>query len=109
MRLWLRDELREIEKYLIDLLQVVAERAEQDIDYIMPGYTHLQRAQVIRTYESVEAVLITSSLYVGVIGYLVTARPSSPTWSDYVRSSSASTGLLSAAALSQGTPFPLTE
>jgi argininosuccinate lyase len=46
--MWLRDELREIEKYLIDLLKVVAERAEADIDYIMPGYTHLQRAQVFR-------------------------------------------------------------
>jgi argininosuccinate lyase len=48
MRMWLLDELREIEKYLIDLIKVVAERAESDIDYIMPGYTHLQRAQVIR-------------------------------------------------------------
>jgi argininosuccinate lyase len=46
LRLWLRDELRAIEKYLVDLLQVIAERAEQDINYIMPGYTHLQRAQV---------------------------------------------------------------
>jgi len=36
----------------MDLLRVIAERAEQDIDYIMPGYTHLQRAQVVRTYES---------------------------------------------------------
>ena len=31
--MWLRDELREIEKYLIDLIKVVAERAESDIDY----------------------------------------------------------------------------
>ncbi|MCJ1256896.1 argininosuccinate lyase [Lignoscripta atroalba] len=48
LRLWLRDELREIEHHLVDLLKVVAERAEADIDYIMPGYTHLQRAQPIR-------------------------------------------------------------
>jgi argininosuccinate lyase len=47
LRLWLRDELREVEGHLITLLQVVAERAEKDIDYVMPGYTHLQRAQVI--------------------------------------------------------------
>jgi argininosuccinate lyase len=45
--MWLRDELREIEKYLIDLIKVVVERAQSDIEYIMPGYTHLQRAQVI--------------------------------------------------------------
>jgi len=49
MRLWLRDELRVIETYLVDLLKVIAERAEADIDYLMPGYTHLQRAQVSHT------------------------------------------------------------
>ena len=50
LRLWLRDELQEIEGYLVTLLQVVAERAEKDIEYVMPGYTHLQRAQVSRQY-----------------------------------------------------------
>ena len=48
MRMWLRDELVLIEEYLVDLLKVIAQRAEQDIDYIMPSYTHLQRAQPIR-------------------------------------------------------------
>ncbi|ERF68441.1 argininosuccinate lyase [Endocarpon pusillum Z07020] len=48
MRMWLRDELNLIEELLIDLLKVVAQRAKQDIDYIMPSYTHLQRAQPIR-------------------------------------------------------------
>lgn len=48
LRLWLRDELREIDRYLVDLLKVVVERAEQDIDYVMPGYTHLQRGQVMK-------------------------------------------------------------
>lgn len=47
LRLWLREELQNIEKYLVDLLKAIAERAEQDIEYIMPGYTHLQRAQVV--------------------------------------------------------------
>jgi argininosuccinate lyase len=47
LRLWLREELRDVEKHLINLLKTIAERAEQDIDNIMPGYTHLQRAQVI--------------------------------------------------------------
>ena len=46
LRLWLRTELREIEEYLVTLLQVVAERAEKDVEHVMPGYTHLQRAQV---------------------------------------------------------------
>ncbi|CZR59606.1 probable argininosuccinate lyase [Phialocephala subalpina] len=48
MRLWLRDELRKIETYLVDFLKVMAARAEQEIDILVPGYTHLQRAQPVR-------------------------------------------------------------
>ncbi|KAI9842496.1 MAG: argininosuccinate lyase [Sclerophora amabilis] len=48
MRLWLRDELRTIEGHLVNLLEVVAARAEKEIAFVMPGYTHLQRAQPIR-------------------------------------------------------------
>lgn len=48
MRLWLRDELRQIEAHLIDLLKVVAARAEKELDFVMPGYTHLQKAQPLR-------------------------------------------------------------
>ncbi|KAI7001948.1 putative argininosuccinate [Hortaea werneckii] len=48
MRLWLRDQLDTLEGYLVDLLKVIAARAEKDIEAVMPGYTHLQRAQPIR-------------------------------------------------------------
>nr|XP_036588115.1 argininosuccinate lyase [Colletotrichum truncatum]KAF6799256.1 argininosuccinate lyase [Colletotrichum truncatum] len=48
MRMWLRDELRKLEGHLISFLRVTADRAEKEIDYIMPGYTHLQRAQPVR-------------------------------------------------------------
>jgi len=48
MRMWLRDELRKLEGYLVSFLTVIAARAEKEIEYIMPGYTHLQRAQPIR-------------------------------------------------------------
>ena len=48
MRLWLRDELRAIESHLVSLLRVLASRAESEISVLMPGYTHLQRAQPIR-------------------------------------------------------------
>ncbi|KAI9716002.1 MAG: hypothetical protein M1812_005636 [Candelaria pacifica] len=48
MRLWLRDSLRQIESFLVDMLKVISARAEVDISYIMPGYTHLQPAQPIR-------------------------------------------------------------
>lgn len=48
MRLWLRDELRAIESYLCDLIKVSVARAENEIAYLMPGYTHLQKAQPVR-------------------------------------------------------------
>ncbi|KAK6431813.1 argininosuccinate lyase [Oleoguttula sp. CCFEE 5521] len=48
MRLWLRDQLDQLEGFLVDFLKVIAARAEKEIDALMPGYTHLQRAQPIR-------------------------------------------------------------
>ncbi|OTA75443.1 hypothetical protein M434DRAFT_402664 [Hypoxylon sp. CO27-5] len=48
MRMWLRDELRKIEAHLVTFLRVAADRAEAEVDHVMPGYTHLQRAQPIR-------------------------------------------------------------
>lgn len=47
MRMWLRDELHKIEEHLVSFIKVTAARAEKEIDYVMPGYTHLQRAQTI--------------------------------------------------------------
>lgn len=48
MRMWLRDELRKIDDQLTSFLKLTAARAESEINYIMPGYTHLQRAQPVR-------------------------------------------------------------
>jgi len=48
MRLWLREQLENLEQFLVDFLKVTASRAEQEIEHVMPGYTHLQRAQPIR-------------------------------------------------------------
>ncbi|CCX33313.1 L-Aspartase-like protein [Pyronema domesticum] len=48
MRIWLRTKLQDIEAILVDLLRAHVGRAEQDMDVLMPGYTHLQRAQPIR-------------------------------------------------------------
>ncbi|KAF2456911.1 argininosuccinate lyase [Lineolata rhizophorae] len=48
LRLWLRDALREVEALLVDLLKAIAIRAEQDVAFVMPGYTHLQRGQPVR-------------------------------------------------------------
>ncbi|KAH8156710.1 hypothetical protein CIB48_g11537 [Xylaria polymorpha] len=48
MRMWLRERIHEIDNHLVAFLRVVIARAEAEIDYIMPGYTHLQRAMAVR-------------------------------------------------------------
>ena len=48
MRMWLREQLDVLEAYLVSFLQVMAARAEKEIEAVMPGYTHLQRAQPVR-------------------------------------------------------------
>lgn len=48
MRIWLMDETAKVDKYLSDLLSVMVSRAEKETDAILPGYTHLQRAQPVR-------------------------------------------------------------
>ncbi|PCH38128.1 argininosuccinate lyase [Wolfiporia cocos MD-104 SS10] len=48
MRLWLLDQVEDIEKSLTGLIRVMVERASKEIQFLMPGYTHLQRAQPVR-------------------------------------------------------------
>ncbi|KAL7624114.1 hypothetical protein AAE478_005671 [Parahypoxylon ruwenzoriense] len=48
MRMWLRDELRKIDGHIVTFLKIAADRAENEVEHVMPGYTHLQRAQPIR-------------------------------------------------------------
>ncbi|MBE6729776.1 MAG: argininosuccinate lyase, partial [Ruminococcaceae bacterium] len=47
IRLYLREECDEIGKLLKNLITVIRDKAESNQDAIMPGYTHLQRAQPI--------------------------------------------------------------
>lgn len=42
MRIWLLGEVKTIEESLKALLRVMVERADKEIDILMPGYTHLQ-------------------------------------------------------------------
>ena len=42
MRLWLLDEIKEVEAGLKALVTVMVERADKEKDILMPGYTHLQ-------------------------------------------------------------------
>ena len=47
LRLYLRDEMAEIISEIKDLITALVQKAEENKDAIMPGYTHLQRAQPI--------------------------------------------------------------
>ena len=47
LRLYLRDEVAAVSEGLRALLSAIAEQAEAHVDTILPGYTHLQRAQPI--------------------------------------------------------------
>ncbi|HOJ81451.1 MAG TPA: argininosuccinate lyase, partial [Clostridiales bacterium] len=47
LRMYLKDEVRAIRSMLLELLSVLLDISEKNTDTIMPGYTHLQRAQPI--------------------------------------------------------------
>ncbi|SMN18958.1 similar to Saccharomyces cerevisiae YHR018C ARG4 Argininosuccinate lyase, catalyzes the final step in the arginine biosynthesis pathway [Maudiozyma saulgeensis] len=49
LRIFCRDTLNEkLLPALLDLIKVLIKRSREEIDILMPGYTHLQRAQPIR-------------------------------------------------------------
>ncbi len=47
MRLFVKDELKALDEKLTALLAAMVRKAEAEIAVMMPGYTHLQRAQVV--------------------------------------------------------------
>ena len=47
LRLWLRDEITEISRVTRDLQKSLVAAAEKQKEAVLPGYTHLQRAQPI--------------------------------------------------------------
>ena len=48
MRLWLLDEVKEIEAGLKAFISVIVERADKEQDILLPGYTHLQVSPISR-------------------------------------------------------------
>ncbi|MCB0041527.1 MAG: argininosuccinate lyase, partial [Caldilinea sp.] len=48
VRLWLREEIAHLRRHQRDLIATAVERAAEEIDILMPGYTHLQPAQPVR-------------------------------------------------------------
>ncbi len=47
LRLWLRDEIDRLQDFLIDTQRALLDFAEANREIVIPGYTHLQRAQPI--------------------------------------------------------------
>jgi argininosuccinate lyase len=47
LRLWIRDALDRVDERLVALQMAFAGRCDADFDVILPGYTHLQRAQPV--------------------------------------------------------------
>lgn len=47
IRLYLKKEISNIRSLVHDLLSAICEIAEKNVDSVMPGYTHLQRAQPV--------------------------------------------------------------
>ena len=47
LRLWVREAIDQIDQRLVDLQRAFVGRCDADLDVILPGYTHMQRAQPV--------------------------------------------------------------
>jgi len=47
LRLYLRDEVKEIQSLVVELIKTLINMSKEHTETVMPGYTHLQRAQPI--------------------------------------------------------------
>ena len=47
MRLWTKKEIREIKSLVLKLMEALSASAKDNLKTVMPGYTHLQRAQPV--------------------------------------------------------------
>lgn len=48
MKLWMRKAIKNVMNSILGCISLMVRIAERDIDILMPGYTHLQRAQAVR-------------------------------------------------------------
>lgn len=67
-RLWAMEELEKLKKWLCSLIDVLASRAEKEIDYLMPGYTHLQ------VYPSGHFPCLLSDTYTHILNLICSAH-----------------------------------
>lgn len=47
MRLYVKKEISQIKKLILGFMEALCDRSRQNLDTVMPGYTHLQRAQPV--------------------------------------------------------------
>lgn len=47
VRMYVKEELARIDSVLVEVLSALLNKAQTEADTVMPGYTHLQRAQII--------------------------------------------------------------
>ena len=47
LRIYVKEEIEELQDLLLDMIDALTDKAEEYKDAVMPGYTHLQRAQPI--------------------------------------------------------------
>jgi argininosuccinate lyase len=47
LKLWVRDAIDTLDGLLLDVQRALVESAEREADVVLPGYTHLQRAQPV--------------------------------------------------------------
>ena len=48
VRMYLKDEMKDIQKLCVDLIQILIQKAHDNKHVIIPGYTHMQIAQPVR-------------------------------------------------------------
>jgi len=56
VRLYLKKEIINVKAHLANLLKVINKKANDNIDVVMPGYTHLQQAQVVLYPQYINAI-----------------------------------------------------
>ena len=47
IRMYVKNEIKEVQSLIAELLRVIADKAEANVTTVMPGYTHLQHAQPV--------------------------------------------------------------
>lgn len=106
VRLWLLNEAKDVEQGLRALIRVMVERADQEKDYLLPGYTHLQVNLFLAIIMSVELNCFVSvhNPSAGLISCFLTPSRSAPTSSVCSSSFPGSQSFLSVVVLSPATP-----